>query len=412
MTKAAGAVRRIPPEIAIIAGCLIAMITWGPRSAAGALQLPVLETYGWSTQTYAFAFALQNLLWGLFQPVAGAIADRVGTMRVLASGGALYALGVALMAYSTTPAAFTFTVGVLVGLGLSGCSLNLVVSGFGKIVPPQWRAFSFGLVTASASFGQFVFSPVSGALIDNFGWQTACIVFAVMVTLIVPLGWFIASKPLAETNKAAGDETLGVMATLREAFTHRSYVLVVVGFFTCGFQLQFITVHFQRYIVESGLTPQVGYWAFAFVGLFNVFGSIFSGWMCSWAPRRYVLAFIYFARAMLTLVFILLPPSPMNAYIFGALSGLLWLSTLPPTSAMVNQMFGAGNFGMLYGFAFCSHQIGGFLGVLLGGVLREQFGSYDASWYLSIFFGVASALITLPIVEKPAPKRAPAAQPA
>ena len=409
MKNATAAVRRIPPEIAIIAGCLIAMITWGPRSAAGALQLPVLQTYGWSTETYAFAFALQNLLWGLFQPVAGAFADRIGTMRVLATGGLLYTLGVGLMAFSTTPVAFTFTVGVLVGLGLSGCSLNLVVAGFGKIVPPQMRALAFGLVTASASFGQFLFSPVSGALIDTYGWQTACMVFAVLVALIVPLGWFVASQPLSEVNKAKGEDTKSVWATLREAFAHRSYVLVVVGFFTCGFQLQFITVHFQRYIVESGLSPQVGYWAFALVGLFNVFGSIASGWMCGWAPRRYVLASIYFSRALLTLIFILLPPSPLNAYVFGALSGLLWLSTLPPTSAMVNQMFGSGNFGMLYGFAFCSHQIGGFLGVLLGGVLREAFGSYDASWYLSIFFGVASALITLPIVEKAVePKPAPA----
>lgn len=413
MGKAFEGARRTPPEIVIIAGCIIAMITWGPRSAAGALQLPVLETYGWSTQTFAFAFALQNLLWGLFQPVAGAFADRIGTMRVLVTGGLLYTLGVGLMAFSTTPLAFTFTVGVLIGLGLSACSLNLVVAGFGKIVPPKMRPLAFGLVTASASFGQFLFSPISGALIDQFGWQTTCLVFAVMVAAIAPLAWFVASAPLAETDRASGVKTKGAIETLREALAHRSYVLLVVGFFTCGFQLQFITVHFQRYIVESGLTPQVGYWAFALVGLFNVFGSLGSGWLCTWLPRRYVLASIYFLRALLTLIFITLPPSPLYAYAFGALSGLLWLSTLPPTSAMVNQMFGPGNFGMLYGFAFCSHQIGGFLGVLLGGVLREAYGSYDPTWWLSIGLGIASALITLPINEKPVAARGgPAPAPA
>ncbi|HEY8579345.1 MAG TPA: MFS transporter [Beijerinckiaceae bacterium] len=401
--------RRLPPEIVIVAGCLIAMITWGPRSAAGALQLPVLQTYGWSTEAYAFAFAIQNLLWGLFQPVAGAFADRVGTMRVLALGGLLYTSGVGLMAFSSTPATFTFTVGVLTGLGLSGCSLNLVVAGFGKIVPPKMRPVAFGLVTASASFGQFVFSPVAGALIETFDWRTACLVFAGLVLFIAPLSWFVASAPLAETNRASGLETKGALATLRDALSHRSYVLVVVGFFTCGFQLQFITVHFQRYIVESGLSANVGYWAFAMVGLFNIVGSLTAGWMCTRMPRRYVLAGVYFSRAVLTLIFINLPPAPINAYLFGALSGLLWLSTLPPTSAMVNQMFGSGNFGMLYGFAFCSHQIGGFLGVLLGGVLRSWTGSYDATWYLSIALGVASALITLPIVEKSVEQaRAPA----
>lgn len=409
MLQAKATGRRLPPELVIIAGCLIAVITWGPRSAAGALQLPVLETYGWSTQTYALAFAVQNLLWGLFQPVAGAFADRVGTMRVLATGGFLYTLGVALMSVSSTPVAFTFTVGVLTGLGLSGCSLNLVVAGFGKIVPERMRPLAFGLVTASASFGQFIFSPVSGALIETYGWQTATLVFAALVISIIPLAWFVASAPLSQTDKARGVETKSAMATLREALAHRSYVLVVVGFFTCGFQLQFITVHFQRYIVESGLTAHVGYWAFALVGLFNVAGSIGSGWLCARLPRRYVLASIYFLRALLTLAFINLPPSPFAAYAFGALSGLLWLSTLPPTSAMVNQMFGSGNFGMLYGFAFCSHQIGGFLGVLLGGVLREAYGSYTPTWYLSIALGVASALITLPIVEKSVqPKGVPA----
>jgi MFS family permease len=216
--------------------------------------------------------------------------------------------------------------------------------------------------------------------------------------LILPLSMFVASAPIRKDPNVQ-QQTLG--EALREAFSHRSYVLVVLGFFTCGFQLAFITVHFQKYVVEAGLSPQVGYWAFALVGLFNIVGSLSSGWLSNRVPRRYILSAIYFGRSVVTLIFILTPPSAMSAYIFGAMSGLLWLSTVPPTSAIIGQMFGTRYFAMLYGFAFFSHQVGGFMGVLLGGVLREQTGSYEIVWFLSIALGVASALINLPVVERP-----------
>lgn len=409
---AAPARRKFPPEIIIAAGCLIAMLTWGPRSAAGAMQLPVLNTFGWSTEAYAFAFAIQNLLWGFGQPFAGRLADAYGSQRVLIGGGLLYALGVLLMVVSTTPAAFTLTAGVITGFGLSGCSVTLVISGVGKMVPPRLRPLAFGLVGASGSFGQFVFSPLAGGLIQAYDWKVACIVFAAMLLMIVPLSYFVASSSLKEKAAASGQPaqpSLPWYQTLGAAMTNKSYMLVVIGFFTCGFQLQFITVHFQRYVVETGLSANVGYWAFALVGLFNVAGSLGAGWLCQRFPARYVLASIYFLRSVLTIIFINLAPSPMYAYAFGALSGLLWLSTLAPTSAIVNLLFGPGNFGMLYGFAFCSHQIGGFCGVLMGGVLRSWTGSYDATWYFSIALGVISALISLPIVEKPATGRSAAA---
>ena len=395
-----------PPVVIIAAGCMIAMLTWGPRSAAGAMQLPVLETFSMSTEAYAFAFAMQNLLWGFGQPFAGALADRFGTQRVLIVGGLFYAAGVALMTVSTSPVAFTLTVGAITGFGLSGCSLTLVVAGFGKMVPERMRPLAFGLASASGSFGQFVFSPLAGGLISNYGWQTACLVFAAMMLMIVPLSYFVASRSMKDSAAASGARVMTIRETLGEAIWHRSYMLIVIGFFTCGFQLQFITVHFQRYVVESGLPANVGYWAFALVGLFNVAGSLLSGWLCQIYPSRYVLAAIYFLRALLTLVFINLAPSPAAALIFGALSGLLWLSTLAPTSAMVNLMFGPANFGLLYGIAFCSHQVGGFFGVLSGGLIRAWTGSYDLTWYLSIALGVASALISLPIVEKPVGERA------
>jgi len=390
--------RKVSPEIIILAACAMSMLTFGPRASSGNFQLPILSAYGWGSDTFSFALAIQNLLWGLGQPFAGALADRYGSVRVLSGGAILYAAGCALMAVADTPATFTLTAGVMIGFGLSGCAMSLVVGALAKLLPDSKRAMGFGLVTAAGSFGQFLFSPLSGAMIQTVGWRETTIGFGILMLLILPLSMFVASAPIRKDPNVQ-QQTLG--EALREAFSHRSYVLVVLGFFTCGFQLAFITVHFQKYVVEAGLSPQVGYWAFALVGLFNIVGSLSSGWLSNRVPRRYILSAIYFGRSVVTLVFILTPPSAMSAYIFGAMSGLLWLSTVPPTSAIIGQMFGTRYFAMLYGFAFFSHQVGGFMGVLLGGVLREQTGSYEIVWFLSIALGVASALINLPVVEKP-----------
>ena len=390
--------RKVSPEIIILAACAMSMLTFGPRASSGNFQLPILSAYGWGSDTFSFALAIQNLLWGLGQPFAGALADRFGSVRVLSGGAILYAAGCALMAVADTPATFTLTAGVMIGFGLSGCAMSLVVGALAKLLPDSKRAMGFGLVTAAGSFGQFLFSPLSGAMIQTVGWRETTIGFGILMLLILPLSMFVASAPIRKDPNVR-QQTLG--EALREAFAHRSYVLVVLGFFTCGFQLAFITVHFQKYVVEAGLSPQVGYWAFALVGLFNIVGSLSSGWLSNRVPRRYILSAIYFGRSVVTLVFILTPPSAMSAYIFGAMSGLLWLSTVPPTSAIIGQMFGTRYFAMLYGFAFFSHQVGGFMGVLLGGVLREQTGSYEIVWFLSIALGVASALINLPVVEKP-----------
>ena len=390
--------RKVSPEIIILAACAMSMLTFGPRASSGNFQLPILSAYGWGSDTFSFALAIQNLLWGLGQPFAGAFADRFGSFRVLSGGAILYAAGCALMAVADTPATFTLTAGVMIGFGLSGCAMSLVVGALAKLLPDSKRAMGFGLVTAAGSFGQFLFSPLSGAMIQTVGWRETTIGFGILMLLILPLSMFVASAPIRKDPNVQ-QQTLG--EALREAFSHRSYVLVVLGFFTCGFQLAFITVHFQKYVVEAGLSPQVGYWAFALVGLFNIVGSLSSGWLSNRVPRRYILSAIYFGRSVVTLIFILTPPSAMSAYLFGAMSGLLWLSTVPPTSAIIGQMFGTRYFAMLYGFAFFSHQVGGFMGVLLGGVLREQTGSYEIVWFLSIALGVASALINLPVVEKP-----------
>jgi MFS family permease len=396
-------VRRHAPETIIIVGCLIGLLSFGPRSAVGAFQADILRDNNWTRDIFSLAIAVQNLVWGLGQPFAGAIADRFGTVRVLSFGALLYAAGLALMAYSTTPLVFNLSAGVLIGFGLSGASFNLVLGAFGKLLPESKRSMAYGFGTAAGSFGQFLFSPLAVALIQSFGWRTTTLIFAAMMLVIAPLSTVLAT-PTANAAQAQGgarEMTLG--ETLRQAFSHRSYVLLVLGFFTCGFQLAFVTAHFQIYLRDLNMSAQIGGWAFAVIGIFNVVGSLGAGWLGNHMPRRYILSFIYFARAVSTALFIFLPPSIPSVFLFAAVTGLLWLSTVPPTSSLVGVMFGTRYLAMLYGFAFFSHQVGGFLGVLLGGVLYEQSGSYQIVWLLSILLGVVSGLINLPIAERAAP---------
>lgn len=391
------------PLVVVLCGCLIAVLTFGPRSTFGFFMQPMSKEFAWGRDVFAFAFALQNLLWGIGQPFAGAIADRFGTVRVVAVGGLLYALGLALMRYSDTPLALNATVGVLIGFGLAGCSFNLVVAAFAKIVPQSWRALALGAGTASGSLGQFLFAPFGVALLDNFGWQTALAVFAVLMLLVVPLSLALATpQATSSTAGAAVDaDQQSFKHALSEAFGHRSYVLLVLGFFTCGFQLAFVTAHLPAYLADRGLDASVGGWVIAVIGLFNIAGSLGVGWVAKYVPMRFILSAIYATRALSILAFISFPITPVTAVVFGIVTGITWLSTVPPTSALVALMFGTRWFATLYGFAFFSHQVGGFLGVYLGGVVFEATGSYNLVWYLSIFFGVASALINLPIVEKP-----------
>jgi MFS family permease len=394
------------PAVILICGCLIAMLSFGPRSSLGLFLTPLSSANGWGRDVFGLALAIQNILWGLGQPFAGAIADRFGTIRVLSVGAILYGLGLAIMAHATTPGALQLSAGVLIGFGLSGCSFNIILSAFGKLMPEQWRSLSFGAGTAAGSFGQFLFSPLAVSSSESFGWQNALIIFGVGLLLILPLSLALATPKAELVPGAVAPQSL--KHALSEAFAHRSYVLLVLGFFTCGFQLAFITVHLPAYLVDRGLSTQIGGWTIAVIGLFNIVGSLTFGWLGNRMPKRYLLSIIYFARALAVAVFISLPASPAAALVFGAAIGLLWLSTVPPTNALVLLMFGTRWLAMLAGFAFFSHQVGGFLGVWLGGLLFEQTGSYDIVWWLSVFFGVASGLINLPIVEKPVQRLAPA----
>jgi MFS family permease len=388
------------PAVIIACGCLAAVLTFGPRSGLGFFQTPVITANGWGRDTYAFALALQNLLWGVGQPFMGAIADRFGTVRVLTVGALLYAAGLALMAYSTSPLALDLTAGVLIGFGLSGCSFNIVLAAFGKLLPAERRSMAFGFGTAAGSAGQFIFAPLSVGLIAVAGWQETLVIFGLTMLLVIPLSTAIATRPAGRRSEASRADQ-SVPQALAEAFRHPSYVLLVLGFFTCGFQIAFITVHLPAYLGDIGLEPWVGGWTLAVIGIFNIVGSLTSGWLGNKVPKRWILAVIYLSRSLITVGFLMLPPSPWSAIAFGALTGLMWLSTVPPTSGLVSVMFGTRYLAMLYGFAFFSHQVGSFFGVWLGGVIFERTGNYDLVWWLSVALGLASAAINLPIVEKP-----------
>ena len=388
------------PAVIVACGCMISLLSFGPRASLGFFLTPMSQANGWDRDVFGLALAIQNILWGVGQPFAGAIADRYGTMRVLCAGGLFYAIGLVLMAYSTTPGMLDLGAGVFVGFGLAGCSFSVVLGAFGKLLPARWRSLAFGAGTAAGSFGQFLYSPLAVSLMGVFGWQTALVVFGVGMLMVLPLSVAIATAP-AGAGAVHGVPTQSLRQALSEALRHRSYMLLVLGFFTCGFQLAFITVHMPAYLVDKGLSVEVGGWTIAVIGLFNIVGSLTAGWLGDLMPKRYILSFIYFGRAAAVLAFISFPVTPVSAILFGAVMGLLWLSTVAPTNGIIALMFGTRWLATLAGLAFFSHQVGGFLGVWLGGVVFVNTGSYDAVWWLSVLFGLLSAVINLPIVEKP-----------
>ena len=396
------------PAVILTCGCLIAVIAFGPRSTLGFFMTPMVSLNGWGRDVFAFAIAIQNILWGLGQPFSGMLADRFGTLPVMCVGALLYALGLAVMSVSTTPGLLDLSAGVFIGLGLSGCSFPVVLAAFGKILPERYRSFSFGLGSAAGSFGQFLFSPLAVLLMDAVGWQNTLLVFAVLMLFAMPLAIALATRRAVDPVAAGAVPTQSLRQALSEALGHRSYVLLTLGYFTCGFQLQFITLHMPAYLIDKGLSAHVGGWTIAAIGLFNIVGSLGSGWLSGIFPKRFLLSIIYFSRSALILAFISFPVTPFTCILFGASMGIFWLSTVPPTTGLIALMFGTRWLATLAGFAFFSHQVGGFLGVLLGGIAFERTGSYGLMWWLAILSGVLSAIINLPIVEKPVVRAAAA----
>ena len=394
------------PLAILVCACAIGTIGYGARTGLGFFLKPMSSEFGWGREVLSLALGIQMLLWGAAQPFMGALADRYGPVLVMASGAVLYAAGLVGMSYSSTPGMLYFTAGIVTGLGLAAASFTLVIGALGKLMPAEWRTLSFGLGTAAGSFGQFLFSPLSVALIGAVGWHQTLIIYAVIVLAIIPLAIAMSmSKKGLAGSSAASEQTAG--QAMSEALGHKSYILLVLGFFTCGYQIFFVSVHLPAYLVDRGLPAEIGGWALGTIGLFNIIGAITAGYFAAKMPKRYMLSFIYFGRAVAILIYVMLPPSTVTTLIFCAVLGLLWLSTVPPTSGLVAVMFGTRWLATLFGFAFFSHQVGGFLGVWLGGILFEKTGSYDIVWWLSIALGVISAVINLPIVEKPVARLSP-----
>ena len=383
----------------VAAGCLIALITYGLRTSFGLFIDPLSDGRGWGREVFALSLAIQNLVWGLGQPAAGAIADRYGSGRVLALGGAVYAVGVALMAVSTTPLALHLTAGVLVGIGLSGGSFTIVIAALGRLMPPDRRSWAMGMATAAGSFGQFLFAPLGQVFISGYGWVTALLLLATFAAIVPVLA-------AALRGGGAADEegpTLSLRQATTAAFGHGSYLLLVSGFFVCGFHVAFITTHLPPHLTDSGVSPRIAAWSLAFIGLFNVVGSYGAGVLGNRGSKRRLLSGIYVGRAAAILLFITLPMTPVVVLGFAAAMGILWLSTVPLTSGLVAVMFGTRYLGTLFGFVFLSHQLGAFLGVWLGGVAYAQTGSYDPVWWAGIVLALAAALLHWPIAEKRAP---------
>ena len=380
------------------------MIGFGSRSTFGLFLEPMTEAKGWSRETFALALALQNLMWGIGVPIAGAIADKYGAARVIVFGALLYGAGIYGMSTADTGTALYITGGLLTGLGVAFTAFSLAMAAMARVVSTDRRSFVLGLGTAAGSLGQVIFSPLSQGFISAFGWQQALVLQAALVMVLIPLAFAL---PLAPNVSQATEQSQSLREAVREAFAHRGFVLLTAGFFVCGFHVAFITVHFPAYVNDMGLSATVGAWALAIIGLFNIVGSFLSGMAGQRYSKKSSLSFIYLARAVVISALLMAPKTPETIYLFSAMMGLLWLSTVPLTTGIVAQVFGLRYLATLFGVVFLSHQLGSFIGVWLGGRLYDTYGSYDGMWIAGIFFGVVAAIIHWPINEKPLARLAP-----
>ncbi|MBL0727117.1 MFS transporter [Piscinibacter sp. HJYY11] len=389
----------------LLCGALIVTLSMGIRHGFGLWLQPITTDRGWSRETFAFALAVQNLAWGLAGPFAGMLADRFGAFRVLIVGSLLYAAGLVLMAVSTSGLAFTGSAGLILGMAQSGTTYAVVYGVIGRNVAPEKRSWAMGVAAAAGSFGQFLMVPVENWLIAGLGWQNALFLLGCLALAIVPLA-FGMKEPKATPLAGAHQQSIG--HALREAFSYPSFQLLMAGYFVCGFQVVFIGVHMPSYLKDNGLTPNVATTALALIGLFNVFGTYAAGSLGQRMQKKYILSSIYALRSVAIVVFLSVPLTPWSVYIFASVMGFLWLSTVPPTNAVIAQIFGVQYMSMLGGFVFLSHQVGSFLGVWLGGKLYDTTGSYDVVWWISVALGIFAAIVNLPVRESAIVRRAPA----
>jgi MFS family permease len=381
----------------LLCGAAIVTLSMGVRHGFGLWLQPITQAQNWTRENFALAMAIQNLAWGFFSIFSGMMADRFGAFRVILVGALLYALGLVGMAYSTSILAFSLTTGVLIGIAQAGTTYPVIYGVIGRNVSAEKRSWAMGVAAAAGSFGQFLMVPVEGFLISNFGWQEALVWLTLAMLIAVPMAIGLREPNFGNSHATAREQS--IFQALREAFAYRSFQLLMAGFFVCGFQVVFIAVHMPSYLKDNGLSPEVASIALALIGLFNVFGTYIAGSLGQRLAKRKILAVIYFSRSVAIALFLLAPLTPWTVYIFTAVMGLLWLSTVPPTNAVIAQIFGISHFSMLSGFVFFSHQIGSFLGVWLGGYLYDKTGSYDIVWYISIALGVLATLVNLPVKE-------------
>ena len=381
----------------LICGAAIVTVSMGIRHGFGFWLAPITMERGWTRETFAFAIAVQNICWGIAGPFAGMVADRYGAFKVLIVGALFYSAGLVLMALATSGLAFTGSAGLLLGIAQSGTTYAVIYGVIGRNVPANKRSWAMGVAAAAGSFGQFMMIPVETWLIGYTGWDNALFILGCAALVIIPLAFGLKEPPRAANS---GGHQQSILQALREALGYRSFQLLMAGYFVCGFQVVFIGVHMPSYLKDHGLAPQVATYALALIGLFNVFGTYTAGSLGQRMPKRYILSAIYALRSVVIVTFLLTPLSPLSVYIFSAVMGFLWLSTVPPTNALLAQIFGVQHMSMLGGFVFLSHQVGSFLGAWLGGRLYDMSGSYNIVWWLAVGLGVLAALVNLPVREQ------------
>ena len=393
-------------DFLIVTACLLLLLSFGYRAGFGLFVKPITATNGWGRETISIALAVQNLCWGIIAFFAGGLADRFGNVKVVIAGTFLYALGMVLMPGVDSPWGLNASAGILVGAGIAGTSFGIILPAMARAVGPQRQQWALGLGTAAGSIGQFAIVPASQFLIDAYGWGRALNILAgsalIMALLAMPLAPY-SGRPLStDLHK---DQT--VPEALREALHYRSFLLLVMGFFVCGFHVAFITAHMPAFISDLGFAPKVGAWSISIIGFCNVFGAYLSGIISGKMPMRYLLVIIYTARAAVITLFLLIPFSLLSVLVFSATMGFLWLATVPPTSGLVAVMFGTRYMAMLYGIVFLGHQVGSFIGVWLGGWLYDRSGSYNLVWWLGVTLGLTAAILHWLMSERPVKRLAP-----
>jgi len=387
------------PLIILIAGALCALIAFGLRASLGLFQIPMVTDLAWERESFALALAIQNLMWGAFQPFASAAAERWGTGRIIALGGLLYASGLYFMSVSVDPLAFHLSAGLMVGMAQSGCALAVVLGAVGRAMPAHRRSWGLGIVTAAGAAGQFTVVPIGQMFLGAYGWSTSYTLLALFAIIILACAIPLQGK-VESGNRNKSEPTrdaTSLRAALGEAMQHKGYWLLTLGFFVCGFHVAFIGVHLPAYLTDLGMPDETGAWSLSLIGLFNVLGAYMAGHLGDKYRKKHMLSYLYFTRSVVILIFILAPISTVSVVLFSMAMGILWLSTVPLTSGLVAQMFGIRYMGTLFAIVFFSHQVGSFLGIWLGGYLYDSFGTYMPVWWAGVGLGIAAAILHWPI---------------